>query len=168
MKKLLILSVAMLVMSCQNSYDLSEYQANQKVAETFLLTYQSPTNFELFKSMVDENIVHQSPVYGQGEVGYDEVIAQANFYMKGFENVTFKSRAWLPGVDETTLAPDGSVRVYGTWSGNSIETGKEFSVDSYHYFEVKDGKITTSGDYFDASGMVMAVQADPVEAEEAE
>ena len=61
---------------------------------------------------------------------------------------------------------DGSVRVYGTWKGNSIESGKTFSLDSYHYFNVKDGKIIESGDYFDATGMVMATQADP-EVEEA-
>ena len=43
--------------------------------------------------------------------------------------------------DETTLKADGSVRVYGTWKGNSIASGKSFSLDSYHYFSVKDGKI---------------------------
>jgi ketosteroid isomerase-like protein len=83
--------------------------------------------------------------------------------MNGFENVTFTARAWLPGVDETTLKADGSVRVYGTWRGNSIDSGKSFSLDSYHYFSIKDGKISQSGDYFDATGMVLATNADPVE-----
>ena len=48
---------------------------------------------------------------------------------------------------------------------DSIASGKEFSVDSYHYFGIKDGKIIQSGDYFDATGMVMATQPDPVEEE---
>jgi ketosteroid isomerase-like protein len=52
------------------------------------------------------------------------------------------------------------VRVYGTWTGTSNASGKEFAVDSYHYFYVKDGKITASGDYFDATGMVMALAPD--------
>ena len=52
------------------------------------------------------------------------------------------------------------MRVYGTWTGTSNASGKEFAVDSYHYFYVKDGKITASGDYFDATGMVMALAPD--------
>ena len=50
-------------------------------------------------------------------------------------------------------------RVYGTWKGESRETGKSFSVDAYHYFDIQDGQIVMSGDYFDASGMVLAVTA---------
>ena len=162
MKKLILLVIGIITISCQTNPDLSLYQANKKVAEKFLLTYQSPTNFDLFKSMIAENIVHQSPMYGAGEVGYDEAVGQAEFYMTGFENVKFTKAIWLPGVDEETLLADGSVRVYGTWSGNSIASGKEFSVDAYHYFMVKDGKISKSGDYFDATGMIMAIQPDPV------
>ena len=33
------------------------------------------------------------------------------------------------------------------------------AVDAYHYFDVQDGQIVMSGDYFDASGMVLAVTA---------
>ena len=54
------------------------------------------------------------------------------------------------------------MRVYGIWSGNNSATGKPFSLDAYHYFNVKEGKIIASGDYFDATGMVMAIQPDPV------
>jgi ketosteroid isomerase-like protein len=42
----------------------------------------------------------------------------------------------------------------------SNATGKTFSLDSYHYFVIKDGKISQSGDFFDATGMVMAVSPD--------
>ena len=62
--------------------------------------------------------------------------------MSNFSEVTFENTRWLPGVNEETLKPDGSVRVYGTWKGVSNSSGKSFSVDSYHYFEVKDGKIS--------------------------
>ena len=73
------------------------------------------------------------------------------------KNVTFENQIWLPGVDEESLIPDGSVRVYGTWKGESLETRKPFSVDSYNYFDVTDGLISVSGDYFDATVMVMSV-----------
>ena len=52
--------------------------------------------------------------------------------------------------------------MYGTWKGTSKATGKSFSVIAYHYFEFKDGKISQSGDFFDATGMVMAVAPDEV------
>ena len=80
-----------------------------------------------------------------------------------FEDVSFNDGVWLPGVNNETLIPDGSVRVYGTWTGKSVDSGKEFSIDTYHWFEVENGKISKSGDYFDATGMVMATQADPIE-----
>jgi len=71
----------------------------------------------------------------------------------------FENAIWLPGVDTVSLQNNGSVRVYGTWTGKSNETGKPFAVDSYHFFDIKDGKIISSGDYFDATGMVMAISA---------
>ena len=163
MKTMLILLTALFTISCQTEADLSLFNTNKEIAEKWIRTYESPSNYDLFESMVDKDIVFQSPQYGVGEVGYDEIIAQAKYYMNGFENVTFTARAWLPGVDETTLKADGSVRVYGTWKGNSIDSGKSFSLDSYHYFSIKDGKIAQSGDYFDATGMVLATNADPVE-----
>ena len=55
------------------------------------------------------------------------------------------------------MKPDGSVRAYGRLSGTSKSTGREFSVMSYHNFDFEDGKIVTTGEYFDATGMVNAV-----------
>ena len=108
-------------------------------------------------------------MYGQGLVGKEAVFGQANFYMNNFSEVTFNDPIWLPGVDDKTLVPDGSVRVYGTWKGVSNATGKPFSVDAYHYFMFNEaGKLVQSGDYFDATGMVMAVAPDPEESTEEE
>lgn len=161
MKKfILLISISFVTFSCSNTPDMTLYKANLEVAKKYISTYESPTDFELFKSMTAENIEHQSPMYGVGKVGYDQVLAQGEFYMNGFENVSFKADAWLPGVNEETLLVDGSVRVYGTWSGNNIASGKEFSINTYHYFMVDNGKVIASGDYFDATGMVMAVQED--------
>ncbi|MBL6871957.1 MAG: hypothetical protein ISQ95_05100 [Flavobacteriales bacterium] len=163
MKKLILLvAVAIMTFSCNYKQDLSVYNTNLEIAKKYLSSYEAPTDFEFFKSITDENIEHQSPMYGAGKVGYEEVLDQGKFYMENFENVVFKAEAWLPGVDEETLEIDGSVRVYGNWSGNNIASGKKFSVDAYHYLMVENGKITASGDYFDATGMVMAVQPEPV------
>ena len=168
MKKILLITITVLLVSCEAKQDLSLYNTNKEVAQKMLMSYASPTNFELFKSLIHEEIEHQSPMYGVGKIGYDKVLIDAEFYMTNFKDVTFEDAIWLPGVDETTLTPDGSVRVYGTWKGVSIATGKSFSLDSYHYFNAKEGKVYESGDFFDASGMMIAVAADEaVVAEEA-
>mgnify|MGYP001223601199 FL=1 len=161
----LLLSLIVVLSACTQSDNLALYNTNLEIAKKAMSCYETPTDFETFKSLVSEDVKHQSPMYGQGLVDYDGVLGQASFYMQGFTNVKFENAVWLPGVDSTSLSNDGSVRVYGTWSGESLETGNSFSVDSYHYFDVEDGKITSSGDYFDATGMVMAVSV-PSPAEE--
>ena len=168
MKKIILITITVLLVSCEANQDLSLYNTNKEVAQKMLMSHTSPTNFELFKSLIHEEIEHQSPMYGVGKIGYDKVLIDAEFYMTNFKDVTFEDAIWLPGVDETTLTPDGSVRVYGTWKGVSIATGKSFSLDSYHYLNAKEGKVYESGDFFDASGMMIAVAADQaVVAEEA-
>ena len=143
--------------ACTQTDDLALYKTNLEIVQKAMACYETPQDFETFASLVHADVEHQSPVYGQGKVGYDGVLGQAKFYMEGFSNVAFENAVWLPGVDTTSYTNDGSVRVYGTWTGESNETGNSFSVDSYHYFDIQDGQIIASGDYFDATGMVMAV-----------
>lgn len=165
MKKVILLCTIIAMAACKPTPDLSVYKTNQLLAEKFLNTYVSPTDYDTFTSMIADDIEHQSPMYGQGIVGKDAVFAQANFYMNNFSEVTFNNPVWLPGVDNETLLPDGSVRVYGTWKGISNDSGKPFSVDAYHYFLLnEEGKVIQSGDFFDATGMVMAVAPDQEEA----
>ena len=164
MKKYLIIALVMTILiSCNTNTDMSLFKENKEIAKIYLASYESPTDFENFVFMTDEKIEHQSPMYGAGIVGYEKVLEQGNFYMSNFSDVSFNDTRWLPGVDEETLKADGSVRVYGTWKGVSNASGKSFSVDAYHYFAIKEGKIVQSGDFFDATGMVMSVQPDSEE-----
>jgi ketosteroid isomerase-like protein len=163
MKKTILLFLLLCCgIACEQQPDLSVYEANKALAEELMNSYVSPTDYDFYASHVADDIVHVSPMYGLGEVGKEAVLEQAKFYMNNFENVTFNDPVWLPGVNNETLQPDGGVRVYGTWKGTSKATGKSFSVIAYHYFEFKDGKISQSGDFFDATGMVMAVAPDEV------
>ena len=157
---LLIIFASLLFLSCADKQDLALFNANKAIAQKAIQSYTSPANFELFKSLIDKNIEHQSPMYGVGIVGYDALLEQANFYMSHFSNVTFVDTLWLPGLHDETFEANGSVRVYGTWKGISNASGKSFSVDSYHHFEIKDNKIIESGDFFDATGMMNAVSPD--------
>ena len=160
--KHLLFSLVVVLTACSQPNDLTLYNANLEIAKTAMSCYETP-DFETLKSLIHADVEHQSPMYGQGTVNYEGVMGQAKFYMEGFKNVSFENPIWLPGVDSETLATDGSVRVYGTWKGVSVETGKSFSVNAYHFFDLQDGLIIKSGDYFDATGMVMAVSASPVE-----
>lgn len=155
----IILSLMVILSACTQTDDLALYKTNLEIVQKAMACYETPQDYETFASLVHADVEHQSPVYGQGKVGYDGVLGQAKFYMEGFSNVAFENAVWLPGVDTTSYTNDGSVRVYGTWTGESNETGKSFSVDSYHYFDIQDGQIIASGDYFDATGMVIAVSA---------
>ena len=153
------LSLIVILSACSQSDDMTLYKSNLEVVKKAMACYETPQDYETFVSLIDENVQHQSPMYGQGIVGYEGVLGQAKFYMEGFSDVVFENAIWLPGVDTDSLQNNGSVRVYGTWTGKSNETGKSFAVDSYHFFDVQDGKIISSGDYFDATGMVMAIAA---------
>ena len=153
------LSLIVILSACSQADDMTLYKSNLEVVKKAMACYETPQDYETFVSLIDENVQHQSPMYGQGIVGYEGVLGQAKFYMEGFSDVVFENPIWLPGVDTVSLQNNGSVRVYGTWTGKSNETGKPFAVDSYHFFDIKDGKIISSGDYFDATGMVMAIAA---------
>ena len=55
--------------------------------------------------------------------------------------------------------PSGLRRTLGKRVNGKLFRGFE-SLPHRNYFYVKDGKITASGDYFDATGMVMALAPD--------
>ena len=153
------LSLIVILSACSQADDMTLYKSNLEVVKKAMACYETPQDYETFVSLIGENVQHQSPMYGQGIVGYEGVLGQAKFYMEGFSDVVFENPIWLPGVDTVSLQNNGSVRVYGTWTGKSNETGKSFAVDSYHFFDIKEGKIISSGDYFDATGMQQAISA---------
>ena len=89
-------------------------------------------------------------------------------YVKGWqgamENITYTAENFLPGVDPETGQLNGSVRTYGTWAGTNTASGKSFEIYMYHYFTFNDeGKIINSGDFGDATGLMMAVAPDAAE-----
>ena len=152
MKKIVII-LGLLVMSCSTNPD---YQNNLKLAKKWIEAFETG-NIDLWKEVVSENLVDVAPMYGMGEVDYNTSLQVAEFYVQNYSNVKFKNQVWLPGIDTLTMKPDGSVRAYGNWTGNSKSTGRDFSMVSYHNFDFKDGKIVSTGEYFDATGMVNSV-----------
>ena len=153
MKKLLLLILALLVVSCSNNPD---YENNLKLAKKWVKAFET-SNLDLWKEVVSEDLVDVAPMYGMGQVDYKTSLQVAEFYVQNYQDVKFENQIWLPGIDTLTKKPDGSVRAYGTWTGKSKSTGRNFSLTSYHNFDFKDGKIVSTGEYFDATGMVNSV-----------
>ena len=115
-----------------------------------------------------EDLTWHMPAYGMGIGGSEEVKAAILWYQAAFDNMVFTADYLLPGVDTETGVPDGSTRVYGTWTYVYAGTGQELSLTSYHSFEFKDGKIINGGDWFDLGGMMNSLVPATVEVIETE
>ena len=154
MKNTLLLFFLFILGSC--SYEHPDYEANKKLAEKWVETFETQ-NMELWEEVVSEDVVDVAPMYGMGQIDYAASKQIAEFYVNSYTDVKFNNPVWLPGIDTLTMKPDGSVRAYGVWTGKSKTTGRTFTLPSYHNFGFKDGKIISTGEYFDATGMVNAV-----------
>jgi len=153
MKKIIFLLAGILFVGCDSN---PKYESNLAVAKKWVQAFEDQ-NIELWKEAVSEDLQDIAPMYGMGMVDYETSLQVAEFYIQNYTDVKFNDPVWLPGIDTLTMKPDGSVRAYGRWSGKSISTGREFSLMSYHNFDFEDGKISSTGEYFDATGMVNAV-----------
>ena len=153
MKKIILLLAGILFVGCDSN---PKYESNLAVAKKWVQAFEDQ-NIELWKEAVSEDLQDIAPMYGMGMVDYETSLQVAEFYIQNYTDVKFNDPVWLPGIDTLTMKPDGSVRAYGRWSGKSLSTGREFSVMSYHNFDFEDGKISSTGEYFDATGMVNAV-----------
>ena len=156
MKQVLLL-ITILIVGCNTvSNNNKNYETNKALAEKWIQTFETG-NLDLWKDVVSKDLLDVAPLYGMGQVNYDQSLQIAEFYVNNYINVKFNDPVWLPGIDTATMKPDGSVRAYGIWTGESISTGRTFKINSYHNFGFKDGKITSTGEYFDATGMVNSV-----------
>jgi quinol monooxygenase YgiN len=132
------------------------FEENKAIAQKWVQAFEK-NDLSLWEESVSKDLKDQAPMYGVGEIDYNASKQIAEFYISSYKNIRFNNPVWLPGVDTLTLQPDGSVRVYGTWTGESVSTGRSFKNLAYHNFDFKNGKIISSGEFFDATGMINAV-----------
>ena len=97
------LSLIVILSACSQTEDMTLYKSNLEIVQKAMSCFETPQDYETYVSLIDENVKHQSPMYGQGIVGYDGVLGQAKFYMEGFSDVVFENAIWLPGVDTVSL-----------------------------------------------------------------
>ena len=149
MKKLFVIAlVSLIVSSCSNNAYQAEFEKNTKIAKAYFKLHEEENADAMFEYLHPDMEWHM-PVYGMGMAGIEQVKAAILGYQAEFDNMKFEADYWLPGVDTETGIPDGSTRVYGTWTSVNSKTGKETTLTSYHSFEFKEGKIFKGGDWFD-------------------
>jgi len=134
------------------------YAANLEEAKRFMQLHEEE-NLESLIAMLSDDLQHEPPMYGSEVVGKDEFIEEVKAYQDGFQDMKFHTRYWLPGTDSLGNL-NGSVRVYGNWTAVHTSSGKEIDVRTYHYFDFEGGLISATGDYFDATGMMMSLVDD--------
>src|SRR6056300_1405194 len=148
---------ALLLVSCSNNSSKAEFEKNTQLAKDYFNQFEMKNEDAVF-AYLHPDIEWHMPVYGMDLGGIDEVKAAIQGYHAEYENLKFTADYWLPGVNTETGVPDGSARVYGTWTSTHKRTGKKTNLTSYHSFEFKDGKIIRGGDWFDLGGMMNSLE----------
>ncbi len=129
MKKLLLLPiVSLLLVACSTTEkkedDTSKktddmtalYEKNLGVVKSAIAAFEKK-DIDGWAASVADSAVWNSPVYG------DTVTTKAHWketlaaYASNWNDLKLTKTTFLPGVDSTTLQPDGSVRFYGVWVG---------------------------------------------------
>ena len=156
MKKIILLFIGILFVSCDNNPNYEKNLATAK--KLFELHGEKKLDEQL--ALVSDSIKLYLPMYdAKNPVGRETYEAVLKGYQDNYEDIKYTAQAWLPGVDTLSLKNDGSVRVYGTWSGVHSATGNEFSLGSYHTMAFDaDGKISGGGDWFDLTGFIQQSQ----------
>ena len=149
---IIILSV-LFVYSCTNNAYKIEFEKNTEIAKAYLKLHEEENAEAMFEYLHPEMEWHM-PVYGMDMGDIEDVKEAIRGYQSEFNNMKFTADYWLPGVNTETGIPDGSTRVYGTWTSTHASTGKETSLTTYHSFEFNEGKIFRGGDWFDLGGMM--------------
>ena len=150
--KLSYITLLLFIASCAPENENNPtYAANLEIAKNFMLAHGTE-DIAAKSAMIHDDLLWQPPMYGSKQYGKSEHIEALKMYQTLFDNIQYTPDNWLPGVLAETGKLDGSVRTYGTWTDTHVETGKSFSLHSYHTFDFVDGKIAAGGDYFDFGG----------------
>ena len=154
MRNLILCVLSMFAISCVDSTNTNtDFEKNLATAKKFIELH-AVEDWQSQATLIHDELDWQPPAYGASAYGKTEHIEAMKMYQDLFDNIQYEAQSWLPGVNEETLLPDGSVRTYGTWTGIHTETGIPFQLTSYHAMEFKDGKIVRGGDYFDFNGLM--------------
>ena len=138
------------------------FRENAKVVDAAFKAYSKKdlTEFETYQA--DSLKVHSAQFGGKDSNKAEFLERSVNFF-KLINNINVKVTL-LPGVDEVTLKPDGSVRAYVIWSADFVNNAPKTDLKSYFVLKLdKDHKIYDHDEYFDVSGWFQAATAAPIQ-----
>ena len=159
MKKIILLLTLGLFISCSNVQN-PDYEKNLEIAKEWFEVFVTE-DFDAITEFFADEVEYQSAFYGGPLMNREETLNYLKGWQDAMEDISWEAQNYLPGADPDTGEPNGSVRMYGHWSGTNTASGKSFKGLWYHYFTFnEDGKIINGGDFGDATGLVMAVAPD--------
>lgn len=133
------------------------YKANLAAYKTQIAAFEKE-DLNAWAATIADNAVWSSPVYGDTITTKAHWTESTKYDFKNFNNLHLTDAQFLPGIDSLTHEMDGSVRYYGTWRGTH-KSGKELSIKVYGTYDFnKDHKITYGDDFYDAGGLMNAIQ----------
>ena len=124
------------------------FRENAKVVDAAFKAYSKKDLKEFASYQADSLKVHNAQFGGKDSNKAEFLERSVNFF-KLINNINVKVTL-LPGVDEVTLKPDGSVRAYVIWSADFVNNAPKSELKSYFSLKLdKDHKIYDHDEYFD-------------------
>ena len=162
MKKIIILTIGTLLISCQSSNTVSEedskiFEKNVQTIKDSWVTGYEKGNAEQVVSFMADSIQWNGP--NGSTVGIESLKESIQYWMENFEDMSFSEGEGLPGTDvgfwggntypaSEAMAGPNNVRMYGTWSMTNSSTGKSAKVKSYSVLSFNDdGKVHSVTEY---------------------
>ena len=162
MKKIILLTIAILIVACQSTNTVSEedsqiFEKNvQTIKDSWVKGYEE-ANSEKVVSFMADSIQWNGPA--GSTVGIESLKESVQYWMENFEDMSFTEGSGLPGTDvgfwggntypaSEAMAGPNNVRMYGTWSMTNSSTGKSAKVKSYAVLSFNsDGKVHSVTEY---------------------
>jgi hypothetical protein len=136
------------------------FRENAKVVDAAFKAYSNKDLKEFATYQSDSLKVHSAQFGGKDSNKAEFLERSVNFF-KLINNIHVKVDL-LPGVDDVTLKPDGSVRAYVIWSADFVNNAPKSDLKSYFSLKLdKDHKIYDHDEYFDVSGWLKVAAAAP-------
>jgi hypothetical protein len=136
------------------------FRENAKVVDAAFKAFSKKDLKEFATYQADSIKVHGAQ-FGGKDINKAEMLERSAIFFKLINNVNVKVTL-LPGVDEVTLKPDGSVRAYVIWSADFVNNAPKTDLKSYFSFKLdKDHKVYDHDEYYDVSGWFQVASAAP-------
>ena len=153
--------IAMLFIGCQPKQDNSAKEAFEKNSKTVLSYLDAFQNEDVdYSSFYSDDVILRGTGFGDKDtINLDGIKANDQRLWKAYDlKLVDDPLQLLPGVNQDTKLPDGSVRYYGNWKVTLPATdsteAKSGILKLYESFDFdKDGKILYQQFYGDFGGL---------------